>query len=114
MLRPPSAGSAVTALMISKPEYASHWDKVGRKPKDVSDQPYDPVQAVGFVPLPDTDEEEFVYLANHYRLGGEQPESLCAWNREVSSSSEPLILTWDRSLRCAVVTTMREYGRCCR
>jgi hypothetical protein len=69
-----------------KPEYADHWHKVGKKPKSVADPPYEPLQAIGSVPLPEADSEEFSYLAQHYRLDGDAPENLCQWNREVRRS----------------------------
>jgi hypothetical protein len=77
----------LTLTSFSKPEYADHWHKVGRKLKGVADPPFEPLQAAGSVPILDTDTEEFVYLAHHYRLDGDTPENLCQWNREVGSST---------------------------
>ncbi|KAK8849751.1 hypothetical protein IAR55_005086 [Kwoniella newhampshirensis] len=67
-----------------KPEYANHWDKVGRQPSSVSDPPYEPQQSTGVLPFPDTDEAEFAYLAKWYKLEGDAPEQLCQWNRDIA------------------------------
>ncbi|WWD20381.1 hypothetical protein CI109_104857 [Kwoniella shandongensis] len=67
-----------------KPEYAGHWDKVGRHTSSVSDPPYEPLQTIGFLPFPETDEAEFAYLAKWYKLEGEAPETLCQWNRDIA------------------------------
>ncbi|KAK4687450.1 SEA/GATOR complex protein SEA2/WDR24, partial [Tremellales sp. Uapishka_1] len=67
-----------------KSEFQSHWDKVGWKSKNIQDDAYEPLQAVGVLPLADSDEEEFAYIANHYRLDGDSPEHLCEWNREIA------------------------------
>lgn len=37
------------------------------------------------LPLPDADDAEFEYMANHYKLEGDSPLQLCRWNREVAS-----------------------------
>ncbi|WVQ84512.1 hypothetical protein IAT38_006666 [Cryptococcus sp. DSM 104549] len=68
-----------------KPEYANHWEKVGRQPGQISDPPYYPLQTIGFLPLPDTSEDTFAFLANQYRVEGLAPASLCAWNRDVAN-----------------------------
>ncbi|ORY34659.1 hypothetical protein BCR39DRAFT_513871 [Naematelia encephala] len=67
-----------------KQEFASHWDKVGRQSKTIADHPYEPLQACGVVPVPEDDEDEFAYMAHHYKLEGKAPEQLCQWNREVA------------------------------
>ncbi|OCF34320.1 hypothetical protein I316_03834 [Kwoniella heveanensis BCC8398] len=69
-----------------KPEYASHWDKIGRSTPSISDPPYEPSQTLGFLPLRDSDETEFAYLANWYRVEGEIPEVICRWNRDIAMS----------------------------
>lgn len=66
-----------------KPEYVNHWDKVGQKAKSIAEPAYEPVQAVGFVQLSDSDQVEMEYIAQHYRIEGDAPENLCRWNREV-------------------------------
>lgn len=66
------------------PEYTNHWDKLGQKQKDPADPPYEPLQAIGTMYLPVFDNDEFSYLANHYRIEGGKAEELCRWNREVS------------------------------
>lgn len=65
------------------PEYAHHWDKLGQRQKGPADPPYEPLQAIGTLDLPVFDNDEFSYLANHYRIEGARPEDLCAWNGEV-------------------------------
>lgn len=37
------------------------------------------------LPLPDGDDAEFEYMANHYKLEGDSPLLLCRWNREVAA-----------------------------
>lgn len=37
------------------------------------------------LPLPDGDDAEFEYMANHYKLEGDSPLHLCRWNREVAA-----------------------------
>ncbi|WVF68409.1 hypothetical protein IAT40_003174 [Kwoniella sp. CBS 6097] len=69
-----------------KPEYANHWDKIGRPTPSISDPPYEPLQTLGFLPLRDSDETEFAYLANWYRVEGDIPEVLCHWNRDIAMS----------------------------
>nr|XP_019043442.1 hypothetical protein I302_08019 [Kwoniella bestiolae CBS 10118]OCF22372.1 hypothetical protein I302_08019 [Kwoniella bestiolae CBS 10118] len=69
-----------------KAEYVNHWDKLGRPPPSISDPAYEPLQTLGFLPLPDTDEAEFAYLANWYKLEGDTPEALCQWNGNVALS----------------------------
>lgn len=66
------------------PEYTNHWDKLGQKQKDPADPPYEPIQAIGTMYLPVFDNDEFAYLANHYRIEGAKAEELCKWNRDVS------------------------------
>jgi len=74
-------------LINRKPEFSSHWDKVGQKQKSVSDDPYEPQQAVGVMPPIDpADESHFDLIAHGYRLEGESPETLCWWNAEVAES----------------------------
>jgi hypothetical protein len=70
------------------PEYTTHWDKLGQKQKDLADPPYEPLQAIGTMYLPVFDNDEFAYLANHYRIEGAKPEELCKWNREVGPHLE--------------------------
>jgi hypothetical protein len=67
-----------------KPEYANHWDKLGHKQKGPADAAYEPLQALGTLDLPVFDNDEFTYLANHYKIEGSHPEELCRWNGEVS------------------------------
>jgi hypothetical protein len=67
-----------------KPEYSNHWDKLGQKQKGPADPPYEPLQALGFLSLPVFDNDEFTYLANHYKIEGQTAEELCAWNGGVS------------------------------
>ncbi|WRT69791.1 uncharacterized protein IL334_006782 [Kwoniella shivajii] len=69
-----------------KAEYLSHWDKLGRPATSISDPAYEPLQTLGFLPLPDTDENEFSYLANWYCIEGDTPERLCRWNGDVALS----------------------------
>ncbi|OCF77880.1 hypothetical protein I204_01883 [Kwoniella mangroviensis CBS 8886] len=69
-----------------KSEYVNHWDKLGRPTPSISDLAYEPLQTLGFLPLPDTDEVEFAYLANWYKLEGDTPENLCQWNGNVALS----------------------------
>ncbi|WWC65935.1 uncharacterized protein I303_108557 [Kwoniella dejecticola CBS 10117] len=71
-----------------KPEYVNHWDKLGRPAPapSISDPPYEPLQTIGFLPVPDTDESEFAYLANWYKIEGDSPERLCRWNGDVAVS----------------------------
>lgn len=69
-----------------KPEYANHYERLGRPTHSLSDPPYIPLQTIGSLALPDphTDPSEFAFLANWYRLEGGIPADLCAWNRDVA------------------------------
>ena len=67
-----------------KPEYISHWDKIGRKAKAISDPAYEPLQAAGIMSAFEEDRAAFDYMAQQYKLEGEAPEVLCQWNREVA------------------------------
>ncbi|WWC73599.1 uncharacterized protein I206_107571 [Kwoniella pini CBS 10737] len=71
-----------------KPEYVNHWDKLGRPAPamSIANPPYEPLQTLGFFPMPDTDGDEFAYLANWYKIEGDIPESLCRWNGDVALS----------------------------
>lgn len=67
-----------------KPEYISHWDKIGRKTKAISDPAYEPLQAAGIMSAFEEDRAAFDYMAQQYKLEGMAPEVLCQWNREVA------------------------------
>ncbi|OXG16009.1 vacuolar protein [Cryptococcus neoformans Tu259-1] len=69
-----------------KPEYANHYERLGRPTHSLSDPPYIPLQTIGSLALPDphTDPSELAFLANWYRLEGGIPADLCAWNRDVA------------------------------
>ncbi|KAL7425251.1 SEA (Seh1-associated) complex subunit [Cryptotrichosporon argae] len=67
-----------------KPEYSAHYGQIGRRPKDVGDAAYEPLQAVGVMPFGDMDESDFAYLAHHYRLEGDDASALCRWNCEIA------------------------------
>ncbi|KIR41404.1 hypothetical protein I307_03952, partial [Cryptococcus deuterogattii 99/473] len=67
-----------------KPEYANHYERLGRPTHSISDPPYIPLQTIGSFALPDNDPSEFAFLANWYRLEGGTPANLCAWNRNVA------------------------------
>lgn len=67
-----------------KPEYANHYERLGRPTHSLSDPPYIPLQTIGSLALPDTDPSEFAFLASWYRLEGSIPADLCAWNRDVA------------------------------
>ena len=70
-----------------KPEFSSHWDKVGQKQKGIHDDPYQPLQAVGVMPPIEiaAEEDHLGYIADHYRLQGDSPERLCAWNSQIAA-----------------------------
>ncbi len=70
-----------------KPEYSSHWDKVGQKLKGIGDPAYAPLQTVGILPFPEREEDDFAYLAVHYKVEAAAPELLCQWNCDVSVAS---------------------------
>ena len=74
-------------LICSKTEFTSHYDKVGQKQKGISDDPYEPLQAVGVMPPIDPiDESHLDFVAHGYKLEGDAPEKLCWWNSEVAES----------------------------
>lgn len=73
------------------PEYSNHWDKLGQRQKGPADPAYEPLQAIGTMSLPVYDNEEFAYLANHYRIEGTKPEELCRWNRDVCRSARAVV-----------------------
>jgi hypothetical protein len=68
----------------SKEEYATHWDRAKKDSKSIAEPPYEPLQAIGVVPLSTDDQLEFAYMAHHYKIEGETPANLCRWNAEVS------------------------------
>lgn len=76
-----------TSADSRKPEFASHWQigHGGTRGKSIADPGYEPAQTTGVLPLPDGDDAEFEYMANHYKLEGDSPLHLCRWNREVAA-----------------------------
>ncbi|BEI90469.1 uncharacterized protein CcaverHIS019_0305390 [Cutaneotrichosporon cavernicola] len=68
-----------------KAEYSAHWQVGGRTRKAPGDHAYEPTQAMGTLPLSWIDNDEFRYLASHYRLEGMPPVQLCQYNRDVAS-----------------------------
>ena len=68
------------------PDLASHWEKIGKRPKSISDAAYEPLQAIGTSTFADVDPGEFEYLASQYKLEGRSAEDLCLWNRSVAES----------------------------
>ncbi|KAL7418018.1 hypothetical protein BDY24DRAFT_373801 [Mrakia frigida] len=68
-----------------KPEVALQLSKLGKVPKSIHDEPFEPTQVFAVYKVPGFDKETFASLAQKYKLEGASPERLCEINARVAA-----------------------------
>ena len=74
----------VCFTVCSKPEVTPHLARLGKVPKSIHDDLFEPKQVLAVYKVPGFERDTFASLARRYKLEGSSPERLCEVNARVS------------------------------